>query len=232
MEKLDYNEAYDKQLIQSVNSISELISYLNSLCVLYKTSYRFFMDFDRSYLVSSANKEVPAAGETITSVLIVVEDVLKDTQEHDGMYINKSQKNYQINVASIDTDLKRNQTLEKSYTSLTATTTAGDKKDTELKVNKSQYSNEKKSIVRISNNNTNMLANIQGDIDSAAITFTMNKVGLDTSVLNINKRYVIRNFDSHSDLDGDFLLSRKVDIFTRDDQDFELNTLLSFRIKP
>jgi len=157
---------------------------------------------------------------------------LKDTQEHDGMYINKSQKNYQINVASIDTDLKRNQTLEKSYTSLTATTTAGDKKDTELKVNKSQYSNEKKSIVRISNNNTNMLANIQGDIDSAAITFTMNKVGLDTSVLHINKSYVIRNFDSHAELDGDFLLSRKVDIFTRDDQDFELNTLLSFRIKP
>lgn len=232
MEKLDYNASFNKQVVQSVNSISELISYLNSLKVLYKTSYRFFMDFDRSYLVSSANKEVPANGETITSVLIVVEDVLKNMKEQEGMYTNKEQKNYQINVPSIDTDLKRNRLLEKNYTSLTATTTSGNTSNKDLSVNKAIYSGDKKSIIRINNDNTNMLSNIQGDMDSAAVTFVMDKEGLDTSVLNINKRYVIKNFDAHSDLDGDFLLARKVDIFTRDDKEFTLNTILSFRIKP
>lgn len=232
MERLDYNEPYDKQLLQSVNSISELISYLNSLAVLYKTSYRFFMDFDRTYLVSSSNKAVPAAGETIDSVLIVVNDVLKDMKDQEGMYTNKEQKNYQINVPSIDTNLKRNQLFEKTYTSLTATTTSGEINSTELNVNKSDYSGDKNNLTRIANNNTNMLANIQGDIDSTSIIFTMAKVGLDTSVLNINKRYVIRNFDVHSDLDGDFLLSRKTDLFIRQGTTFELETDLVFRIKP
>lgn len=232
MEKLDYNASYDNQVVQSVNSISELISYLNSMKVLYKTSYRFFMDFDRSYLVSSANKEVPANGETINSVVIIVEDILKNMKEQNGMYTNKAQNNYQINVPSIDTDLKRDQVLEKYYTSLTATSTSGTISSKDLHVNKPIYSGSKKSIIRLSNNNLNMLSNIQGDIDSAAVTFVMSKEALDTSVLNINKRYVIKNFDAHSDLDGDFLLARKVDIFTRDDNEFTLNTLLSFRIKP
>lgn len=232
MEKLHYNPTYNKQIVQSVNSISELISYLNSLSVLYKTSYRFFMDFDTSYLVASDNNEVPASGETISSVIIQVDDVLKNMNNQEGMFINKAQKAYQINVPSIYTDLKRNQTIEKTYTSLTATTTSGNTSSTDLNVNKTIYSNDKKSIIRIGNDNVNMLANIQADIDSASIVFIMQKLGLDTSVLNINKKYVLKNYDAHSDLDGDFLLSRKVDIFTGGDGEYELNTVLAFRIKP
>lgn len=232
MEKLDYNETYKNQIVQSVNSISELISYLNSISVLYKTSYRFFMDFDRSYLVSSSNKAVPAAGETMDSVLIIVEDIMKGIREEEGMYINKDKKAYQINVLSTSTDLKKNQVLEKYYTSITGTTTSGDSGKSKLDVNKAQYSSDKENITRISNNNLNMIDNIQGDLNSSAVVFAMSKEGLDSSVLNINKKYTVKNFDAHSDVDGEFLLSRKLDIFARDDHGFSLSTSLIFRIKP
>ena len=54
------------------------------------------------------------------------------------------------------------------------------------------------------------------------------KQDMDVSIFNINKKYIIRNYDAHSDQDGLFLLDRRVDVYVREDDKFLCTCLLTF----
>ena len=45
-------------------------------------------------------------------------------------------------------------------------------------------------------------------------------------------KYLIKNFDAHSDKDGIFLLDRRMDIFIRQDDTFNCNCQMRFRLIP
>lgn len=83
-------------------------------------------------------------------------------------------------------------------------------------------------IIRINDDNANMIKNIKAGIENKANKLTLNKNSLDTSVFTINKEYIIKNYEAHSNKDGRFILNRKVDIFLREDDKFLLNTSLEF----
>jgi hypothetical protein len=83
-------------------------------------------------------------------------------------------------------------------------------------------------IVRINNDNANKIKNIKAKMETKANKLTLNKNDLDTSVFTINKEYIVKNYDAHSNKDGRFLLNRKVEIFLRQDDKFLLNIMLEF----
>ena len=83
-------------------------------------------------------------------------------------------------------------------------------------------------VVQVNNENYNILKNIKSSIENKVNRFTMNKNDLDTAVFTINKEYIIKNYDARSNLDGRFLLTRKVEAWTKEDEKFLLNTMLSF----
>lgn len=85
------------------------------------------------------------------------------------------------------------------------------------------------TIYNIPNDNANKLKNIKSELESKVNTFILNKNDLDISVFNINMRYIIKNFDAHSDKDGAFILDRKIEIFMRSDDKFICNCRLCFR---
>jgi len=81
-------------------------------------------------------------------------------------------------------------------------------------------------IIKIDNDNANQLKNIKANMENKSNKLTINKNGLDLSVFTINKEYIVKNYDAHSNKDGKFLLNRKVEIFIREDKKFVLNTML------
>jgi len=83
-------------------------------------------------------------------------------------------------------------------------------------------------VIRINNDNSNKIKNIKANMENKSNKLTLNKNDLDTSVFTINKEYVVKNYDAHSNKDGRFLLNRKVEIFLREDTKFLLNTMLEF----
>lgn len=83
-------------------------------------------------------------------------------------------------------------------------------------------------IIRINNDNANQIKNIKATMENKANKLTLNKNDLDTSVFTMNKEYVVKNYDAHSNKDGKFLLNRKVEIYMRQDDKFILNTMLEF----
>lgn len=83
-------------------------------------------------------------------------------------------------------------------------------------------------IVPIKNDNTNMLKNIKSEIENSKNIISLYKQDMDVSIFNINKKYIIRNYDTHSEQDGLFLLDRRVDVYVREDDKFLCTCLLTF----
>lgn len=57
---------------------------------------------------------------------------------------------------------------------------------------------------------------------------SFNKFGMDPSVFTPNKRYVIKNYSAHENKDGVFILKKKIEVYTREDNTFVCNTYLEF----
>lgn len=229
IERFDYNRIHKELIIPPQSSTASVIKYLNDISVFYKTPYRFFIDFDCGYLLSSSGTGVPKKAESINSVIITVRDPLHHNAMNEGMITNYNTKNYQVDVSAADTILAENKVTEKVYTSVSSISESGLTKAKNLHINQSKYSNNKTEIIRTPSSNPNLIENISAATEQTSSHFSMNKMDVDLSIFTPNKRYLIKNFDGHDDRDGDFILVRKRDLFYFESNDmFAANVMLEF----
>ena len=100
--------------------------------------------------------------------------------------------------------------------------------DMDLNLGKDNGEETGTKIIPIKNDNANMLKNIKSEIENNKNIISLYKQDMDVSIFNINKKYIIRNYDAHSDQDGLFLLDRRVDVYVREDDKFLCTCLLTF----
>lgn len=84
-------------------------------------------------------------------------------------------------------------------------------------------------IVRVNNDNANMVKNLVSELSNKQSIFEFHKMDLNPSILNINQKYIISNYNAHSGKDGVFLLDKKIEIYIRQDTNYKLDTVLQFR---
>lgn len=229
IERFHYNDTLRELLISPQSSVAATIKYLNNIKVFYKTPYRFFIDFDCGYLLSSSGTSVPRKGESINTILIVIRDPLNEQAMEEGMITNNKTKNYQIDVSAADTMVYENRITEKVYTSVAGISENGQTRSINLNINKSSYSNNKTEIIRTPVSNPNLIENISASNNQSSSHITLNKMDIDASIFTPNKRYVIRNYDGHKDRNGDFILVRKRELYLFESEDkFDGNVMLEF----
>lgn len=229
IERFNYNDTIDQLLIKPQTTVSKTIEYLNGIKVFYKTPYRFFIDFDCGYLLSSSGTSVPRKGESINAILVVIRDPLNDNALAEGMLTNYDTKNYQIDVSAADTQVNLNRTTEKVYTAVSSISESGESSSQTLNINQSKYSKDKTEIIRTPSSNPNLIQNITASNNQTAATILLNKTNVDGSVFTPNKRYVIKNYNGHKDRDGDFILTRKRELFLLENENsFSGNVTLGF----
>lgn len=230
IERFNYNESMKELLIKPQSSVAKTIAYLNGIKVFYKTPYRFFIDFDCGYLLSSSGTSVPRKGESINSILIIIRDPLNPNALEEGMITNYDTKNYQIDVSAADTQVYLNKITEKVYTAVSSISESGQTKSQSLNINQSKYSKDKTEIIRTPSSNPNLIQNITASNNQTSASISLNKTNIDGSVFTPNKRYVIKNFDGHKDRDGDFILTRKRELFFFEtEESFTGNVMMEFK---
>ena len=99
----------------------------------------------------------------------------------------------------------------------------------DIKLNFGKSNGTGTNIYKITNDNANKIKNIKSELENSLNAFIINKNDLDVSALNMNLEYIIKNYDSHSNKDGRFLLDRKLEIYVREDDKFVCCTQLAFR---
>lgn len=221
------NEKTKQFILPAQNSINATLKALNDYRVFFKTPYRFYQDWNATYLIPSDGKAIKAPGETYSSVLISVHELTKDKEYYSGFKINKDTKSYEVPVDITEIDVIDNTMINKQMTEISTVSSSGESK-VSLK-NKADYSKPKAKTTRINNGNKYMTDNIKAEVDSNNFFCYIVKDGLDMTMFTINKKITIKHHDKYRSKNGVYLLTKKTEMFTRRDDTFEITTALNLK---
>lgn len=227
MEPIGDSTVIPQLMLPQKDSVSKTLRALNNIRVLYETPYRYYQDFNFTYLLSSSGRAIRKSGELYTSVILKIEDIISEKANEVGIIINKSSQTYEIPVNYVNTEVYDNTIINKSQTNLVGMTSSGALK-TSLK-NKASYITDKDSTIRLNNDNEGMLSNIAADKNNNNFLVYIQKTDLDTDVLSLNKRITINHIDRYKEHNGDYLMYRKRECYLREDNTFILNTMINLK---
>ena len=227
IEPFSFNDIHDRIIMPAQESVNSALKYLNNYRVFYYTPFRFYQDFKYTYLISSSGKAIKKSNELYSSVVIQIRDIDALDANDIGLVINKSSKTYEILVNYAYTNVYDNTLSNKSRTKLKGISSSGT--STKSLVHPTSYLNDKVKNIRLNNDNTNALHNIEADSNSKNILLYFNKNDLDMDVLSINKKISVRHIDRYAEHNGDYLLYRKRECLIRENDSFVMDTMVNLR---
>ena len=228
------NKQLDNVMLPALNSTSKALEYLNNLQVFYPTKYRFFIDFDCAYLISSSGFPVEKERDNITTVFLEILNTHKQESKSQGVVLDEANNMYKLECDAIDCELSDNHVSDKSYSRLSVTNASGNTVVTDT-VDKDPESTivSKTRSIRISNDNNGIVDNMISSIDTSAVQLLVQKTDIDSSIITINKEYIVKADDVYdSKYNGRYILTRKRELYVREDRDFSMNTMLLFEKIP
>ena len=225
IEPFNFNNNYDSIIIPAKNSINETLKFLNSYRVFYNTPYRYYQDFKFTYIISSSGKEIPKRGELYPSVLIDIRDIDEKNTFELGTIIDKTNKTYIIPISYANCNIYNNSIINKRITELEGLTS--NKSINVVLKNNAEYSLNKKTTLRLNNDNENMIYNIESKMNSENVFLYFNKSDLDTEILTINKKITVHHIPAYQHFNGNYLLSRKRELYFREDTSFEMISMIN-----
>ena len=225
VEPFVYNDTFEQIIMPPQNSVSKALQFLNDYRVFYNTPYRYYQDFNYTYILSSNGRAISKSGELYSNILIDIREITDNLANDIGQVDNKTNKTYQVPVSYAFTQVYDNSVINKSKNKLKGISNSGVYVKT-LR-NNASYSDSKVSNIRLNNDNDNMILNLeaQSNNDNYVLFFTKND--LDTDLFTINKSISIHNIDRYQSLNGDYILNRKREMYVREDQTFTLVSMIT-----
>ncbi len=223
------NTMISNQFIPPTNSVSQSLEYLNSLHTFYHSAYRFFIDFDCTYLLSSSGNIVKRKGDKINSIILNLKNAYDVGSKTQGMSFDEVQGVYTIDIDGALCELADNHVSEKSYSKISAANTSGSLINNKLSNRTSEsVVTEKSKTVRIVNDNEGLLENMVSKLNISAIQLLVQKVDIDASIFTMNKEYIVKADDVYGTdkYNGRYILSRKRELYIREDEDSIVNVML------
>ena len=229
LEPLKYDNKFDQVVIPPQDSISSYITFLNNnLSVFYDTDYRFFIDFDMTYILSSEGNIVKSKNQDIFTVEINVKDIIADSDDDPGMYVDQTNNKYIMYVNSSQVEYTKNNISNKIVNKVTTIDTSGNVQEKILASNQTGITKTMNQIINLDNDDSNAINTIASNIESGNIRISIIKNDLDASMFTINKEYII-NDPLHSEYNGRYLLVSTKQFFVKQSEYFVMSTVLNFK---
>lgn len=229
LEPIKYDTRFDQVIIPPIDSISNYIRYLNdNLGVFYDSPYRFFIDFDTTYLVSSSGNAIRARNQYIYTIVIDIREIDSNISEEPGAYVDLKSGKYTIGIDASKVEYVKNNVTNKIVNKVTVINSKGDVFEQDIEDNKAKVTSTINQIMNVSNNDQNVINNISYSVESANITITIVKNDLDASLFTLNKEYII-NDPVHDSYAGHYILLQVKQLFIKQNENFIMSTVLKFK---
>lgn len=211
IEPFDYNDDMNTCYITPLEGISKLLEYLNDECTFYSSGYKFFMDYNYTYLLSNKGDPIDIKDQTYTTIQFEVTKQVK----YDGMGIDKENKLYLVKVQENQIDIGADRITDKLYTQLVGIGSDGKVKKVDLNVhNEEESSKTKPKVIRISNNNFNLLEEMKKTTEATGDIIVINTINIDNSLIVPYKEYIINFNKERKHLSGKYVLYSKREVYT------------------
>ena len=227
MEPIQNNITLRDLAIPPVNSIPKMLKYLNNYKTFYNTPYRFFMGFDVTYLLSSSGKGLEMQGEDCNDIKIVMKHNYAE-KNMEGMYMDEESNMYILECSGTYSVLNDTTDSSRSFSIIGGVTSEGDleEQSTGLLESGSPIV-AKTNMIRIPNENTGLISNMTTETANNAVTFTVSKNKIDSSIITPNKHFTVDTSEVYEEkYTGDWLLSRKRDLYLQEGEGLAMSTIL------
>lgn len=230
MEPLQYNTVVENFILPPLNSLSKMIEYLNNYHTFYDTSYRFFIDFDITYILSTSGKGVKKKGEECNIVKFILHRNY-DEKNMEGMDYQIIDGMYNIDCSGSFTSMSDSTDSSKSYSAYGGITSNGDiiEESTGTRDDVSPI-RSKTNNIRIPNNNTVLIKNMATDEANSMILLNISKNKIDGSIITPNKQIYVDASEVYGEkYTGVYLLDRKREAYLREGEGFAMSVIASLR---
>lgn len=229
LEPIKYDTKFDQVIIPPIDSISNYIKYLNdNLGVFYDSPYRFFIDFDTTYIVSSSGNAIRARNQYIYTIVIEIRQIDANVSEEPGAYVDLRSGKYTIGIDASKVEYVKNNVSNKMVNKVTVINSKGDVFEQDIDQNKAKITSTINQVMNVSNNDTNTINPISYSVESANVTITIVKNDLDASLFTINKEYII-NDSVHDSYSQRYILLSVKQLFVKQNENFIMSTVLKFK---
>lgn len=217
----------DTIIIPPMESITELISFLNEFDALYTRKYKYFEDFDITYLLDGAGTPVHGT-DKYNTVIINVTDPTNEKSKNPGIFTDEQSRAYMIYVDAQTTSMNIDIAQNVEYNSIIGVSSTGEIKKINLN-NDIDGKGDRPLIQRIYNDNERMIENLKYEIDSTSVILQFNKTEVDGSIFTPNKEYMVRNYSTFKMYDGRFTISFKKEVMIREGVDYIPSIIVGLR---
>ena len=226
IEPFTYNETIPCLIIPPITSIRALLKFLNECYPFYDKGYRYFRDFDRTYLLSNEGNPVDDNTDMCDTMIIEIMDTTAVETKSSGIYTDPNQKAYVMQVDALDTNVSIDIVRNKEFNAIVGVDTFGDSETVDLFTN---IDDQKEKVLLSRVYNLRYLENVKAQIDNGTVVLQLKRTEIDSSIITPNKEYIIKNYREYSEYNGRYILSSKRDVYLQQNNEFISNTILTFR---
>ena len=223
------NDDIKSLIVPPMETVTKFLMYLDDRYTFYNTPYRFFYDFNKTYLLSSSGRGVPVKNEKYNSIFIYVDNTITDKSKFDGMKEDSELKAYMINVDAAAINISVDKATTISYNQIIGINSEGEYQSVNINSN---LNGDRYKVTRLSNERFDVLDNLKNELESNNIVINIIKGELDSTVFTLNKEYYIKNYDKLADKNGKFLLSAKKEIYIKESEYFNMTTIFTLKKCP
>ena len=222
VEQLAYNEEYKTLVVPPLSTRYQLLNYVFEKDPFYDTNFRFFIDFDRAYLLSKRGIAVPCGDGKPDDIIIDIVNITSDTAFYEGMAIVNN--SYYLYINPADASLVSDEGQEKMVNNVTVVDEDKGINNVDLDYLKQTSISNKKITVRSESANL-----VKNELELGKSIVEVVKKHADGTGLTPNKRYTLKNFQENRSFDGQYLLSYKREFYKPQIADFELSINLGLK---
>lgn len=222
------NIIIDQLIIPPLSTITNILSYLNNLYTFYPSGYRYFRDFDKTYLISNNGIGINLHDGSYSRILINICDPLEAIESGRALEVDDENKSYVINVDANSTSINIAQNLDKSYNSIIAVDSSGNTSKNDIDVFSHSNSTEKIQVMRVQNGNLSSATESKSYVESSGVVLTITKANVDSSILTPIKEYIVKNYKNNKEYNGKYVLAYKKEVLVRDGN-YVISTMFGLR---
>ena len=146
-----------------------------------------------------------------------------------GVAIDDTSKSYTFNVSSSDAKMSIDKYKSKSFNSILGVDTSGNVRKVKMDLPLNIDDDEKIDVRRVPNGNLNYVNYIKDVSEMSTVILTVTKSDMDNEIITPNKEYLVNNYSSYSEYNGNYILSFKKETFVQQSNDFVCATVFGLR---
>lgn len=206
LENIPYNLKYPSVLIPPISSRYQMLKFIFEKNNFYDTNFRYFMDFENSYLISKRGDAIPANDGNPDSIIVDIRSVTEAEAYYDGIEVKNGA--YYVYINPSDSNVTINEGTEKVANQIVAVDEDIATQKLDLNINNSVGSTTKQMFIRTDN-----AALYKNEMETNTIITEIIKHHIDGSMFTPNKSILVNNYGDYSKYNGKYLMVYKREFY-------------------